>query len=133
MANLYKIREQLLRDHKITINEVEMIKDQMATDGKLDFADARLLVELLQDAREVCSEFDELFFPCLREIILEDGKIQMDEQFILLKMLYSDGEVRESERHFLTELYRDADEITPEFRQLCDNALNCETVDWSID
>ena len=133
MANLFKIREELLTDGKITVNEVEKIKDQIAADGKLDFQDARLLVELLKDAREVCAEFDELLFPCLREIILQDGKIAMDEQYILLKLLYSDGEVRDCERRFLTELYRDAEDITPEFKQLCETALNCETVDWSID
>ncbi|MGI9516041.1 MAG: hypothetical protein ACR2NP_03255 [Pirellulaceae bacterium] len=133
MANLFKIREELLADGKITVNEVEKIKDYMASDGQLDFQDAQFLVELLKDAREVCSEFDDLLFPCLREIILRDGKIEMDEQYILLKMLYADGEVRESERRFLTELYRDVDEVTPEFKQLCETALSCETVDWSVD
>ena len=133
MANLIKIREQLLSDGKITVCEVERIKEHMASDGKLDFQDAMLLVQLMKEAKEVCSEFDDLFFPSLREIILQDGLIGADEQFVLLQLLYSDGEVRECERQFLTELYRDADEITPEFKQLCETALNCESKDWSLD
>ena len=132
MANLIKIREELLSDGKITPNEVEKIKRHMAEDGQLDIHDARLLVELLKDANEVCEEFDALFFPCLREIILQDGQIGMDEQFMLLQMLYSDGEVRESERRFLTELYRSADEVTPEFKQLCETALSCADQEWDL-
>lgn len=133
MPNLIKIKEQLLSDGKITVCEVEKIKDHMAADGQLDFQDAMLLVQLMKDAREVCSEFDDLFFPCLREIILQDGRIGVDEQFVLLQMLYADGEVRDCERQFLTELYRDADEVTPEFKQLCETALNCDSQNWSLD
>lgn len=133
MANLIQIREELLSDGKITVNEVEKIKEHMAADGQLDIQDARLLVELMKDAKEVCAEFDELFFPCLREIILKDGLVGMDEQFVLLQMLYSDGEVRDCERKFLTDLYRSVDEVTPEFHQLCETALNCDDKDWKLD
>ena len=132
MPGLYEIRDQLLSDGRITPNEVEKIKSHMAEDGKLDIQDAKFLVELLKNADEVCEEFDELFFPCLREIILQDGCIGMDEQYLLLQMLYSDGEVRNSERRFLTELYRDADQVTPEFEQLCKTALQCDGTDWSL-
>lgn len=131
--NLIQIREELLADGKITVNEVEKIKRHMAENGALDIQDARLLVELMRDAKEVCSEFDALFFPCLREIILQDGRVGMDEQFILLQMLYSDGSVRECEKEFLQELYRDADEVTPEFKQLCLTALECPETDWKLD
>lgn len=132
MANLIKIREELLSDGKITANEVEKIKQQMAADGQLDIQDARLLVELMKDAEEICEEFDALFFPCLREIILQDGQVGMDEQFVLLQMLYSDGEVRDSERRFLTDLYRAADDVTPEFKQLCETALSCADQEWDL-
>ena len=132
MANLLKIREALLKDGKITPNEVEIIKEHMAADGRLDVEDARLLVELMKDADEVCEEFDALFFPCLREIILQDGRVGLDEQFVLLQMLYSDGEVRDTERRFLTDLYRSVDEVTPEFKQLCETALNCEDRNWEL-
>ena len=132
MPGLHEIREKLLSDGKITANEVSIIKDQIALDGKLDMDDIKLLVELLKTADEVCPEFDELFFPCLREVILEDNRVGMDEQYILLQMLYADGEVRESERRFLTELYREAQDITPEFENLCKTALQCEGTDWDL-
>ncbi len=132
MANLMQIREQLLSDGKITPHEVEIIKQHMAADGQLDFQDARLLVELMKDAKQICSEFDDLFFPSLRHILLQDGCVGLDEQFLLLQMLYSDGEVRDSERRFLADLYRSVDEVTPEFQRLCETALNCPVEDWEL-
>ena len=133
MANLIKIREELLADGKITTNEVNKIKEWMAANGELDVVDARLLVELMKDADSVCEEFDAMFFPCLREIILKDGQVGADEQFVLLQMLYSDGEVRQCERDFLVELYRSVDDVTPEFKHLCETALECAGTDWKLD
>jgi uncharacterized tellurite resistance protein B-like protein len=133
MGNHQKIREMIVNDGKITKRELEWIKDEMAADGKLDFEDARFLIEILRDADEVCSEFDDFFFPCLRHLFLQDGQIGMDEQFLLLEMLYSDGEVRDCERRFLKDLYREVDVVTPEFQRLCETALNAPDRDWKLD
>ena len=132
MANLYKLQAELLNDGKITTNEVERIRSHVSADGKLDKDDVKFLVNLLSEAKEVCAEFDDLFFPVLREQMLSDGQIGLDEQFQLLKMLYSDGEVRQSEKDFLMGLYRDADNVTPEFKQLCETAFNCPETDWDV-
>lgn len=124
--------DQILADGKITPNEVKTIKECMAADGVLDYADAKFLVGLMREAKEICSEFDDLFFPCLQKIILDDNEVTLDEQFLLLQMLYSDGEVRDVERKFLLELYRSVDNVTPEFHQLCETALNCEDTNWDL-
>ncbi len=133
MANLMAFRSQLLSDGRITPSEVDLIVDQIAADGKLDIEDMKLLVELMVDADEVCPEFDELFFPALREIILQDGKVGFDEHFYLLKMLYSDGIIRPRERSFLMELRSEAEEFAPEFIELCDTALNAPSQGWSVE
>ena len=132
MASLFQKREFLLADGKITPQEVETIKNHITEDGQLDFEDVKFLVDLLSDANEVCPEFDELFFPVVRQVLLEDGKISMDEQFLLLKMLYSDGNVRESERKFLQDLCREAESISPDFKQLCENAMSCASENWDL-
>ena len=132
MAGLQETLSELLRDRKITENEVQVVQEFIHRDGRLDLADVRFLVELLSNADEVCPEFDELFFPALKQVILEDGKIGSDEQFYLLKMLYSDGHVRDSEKQFLVELQRDADEVTPEFRELCETALGAPAKNWDV-
>jgi hypothetical protein len=121
-----------LHDDKITANEVDRIKQHIAQDGKLDWDDVNFLVELLADANEVCSEFDDLFFPVLREVLLADGQVGLDEQFQLLRLLYADGNVRDSEKQFLKELHRDAENVTPEFTQLCETALECPASDWDL-
>ena len=68
----------------------------------------------------------------MRSILLEDGEIGMDEQYQLLRMLYSDGVVRVCEKEFLKDLYKSVDRITPEFRELCDTTLNAPARNWSL-
>jgi len=131
-VNLYETHAELLKDNKITADEVALIRDFIDEDGKLDLNDVKFLVGLLSSAEEVCPEFDELFFPVLKEVVLADGKIGMDEQFYLLKMLYSDGHVREREREFLREIRAELDEITPEFEQMYEQAMTVADRGWSV-
>ena len=132
MSNLYKLRSKLLADGRITDCEVQVIADYIRHDGQLDLDDVKFLVELLSEAREVCAAFDELFFPLLKQVILEDGQIGQDEQFYVLKMLYSDGHIRESEKQFLMQLREEADEVTPEFESLGNEAMAAHATDWSV-
>jgi len=132
MGRLHELRSQLLRDRRITSDEVGLIRDYIIEDGKLDLDDVKFLVELLGDAQEVCSEFDELFFPVLKEAILADEKIGQDEMFYLLKMLYSDGHVRDSEKQFLCELRDEAVEVTPQFESLFETAMQSPVKNWSV-
>jgi uncharacterized tellurite resistance protein B-like protein len=132
MGRLHELQTELLQDGKITDQEVEVLRAYLQEKGCLDIEDAKLLVELLCDAREVSPAFDELFFPALKQVILADGRIGMDEQFYLLKMLYSDGNVRESEKQFLRELRREAKETTPEFDALCEEAFRSPATNWSV-
>jgi len=132
MTNLYQLHSQLLQDNKITDDEVALIRAYVAEDGQLDMNDVKFLVGLLSSAQEVCPAFDELFFPLLKDVLLADGKISMDEQFYLLKMLYSDGHVRDCERDFLFELRDELDEVSPEFEALCDQILTVPARNWSL-
>jgi hypothetical protein len=133
MPRLSEQFDGLVKDRKITANEVEIIRQHTAADGRLDLEDMKFLVELLAGAKEVCPEFDALFFPALKQIVLEDGHISQGEQFYLLKMLYSDGEVRDSERQFLQELCDEAGEVPPEFTALVQVAMQAESTNWSLD
>ena len=132
MSRLHQLRAELLKDGKITEDEVEVIREHIQEDGQLDLDDVKFLVELLSDARDVCPAFDELFFPVLKEVILEEGRIAPDEQFYLLKMLYSDGHVRESEKQLLLELRDEAKEVTPEFEALCREAMAAHPTNWNV-
>ena len=132
MARLQDVLAQVLSDRKITENEVSTIRDQIEQDGKLDLQDVKFLVQILSDATEVCPAFDDLFFPILEEIILQDGKIGRDEQFYLLKMLYSDGNIRDREKQFLRELRDKATDVPAEFDELCSIAFDAHPTNWSV-
>ena len=63
MANLYKLEQELLSDGRITKDEVGRIREQIESDGQLDYDDVIFLVNLVANAKDVCEEFDELFSP----------------------------------------------------------------------
>ena len=46
MPSLWELKDNLLRDNKITKDEVQVIADHIASDGQLDLSDVKLLVEL---------------------------------------------------------------------------------------
>ena len=133
MAGLSELRNELISDGEITPCEVDRIKAYIVEDGRLDYSDIKFLVGLMKDARSVCAEFDDFFFPCMRAVILADGEVTMDEQYLLLQMLYSDGVVRDCEREFIGELSREVEHVSPELRQLCETAMNCDDRQWSTD
>lgn len=132
MPNLRRFQSELLNDGRITFDEVNKIKAHIESDGQLDHEDVKFLVELTSNAESVCPEFDNLFFPLLRAVLLEDGKIGLDEQYQLLRMLYADGHVREAEKRFIRDLYDSVDERTPEFEELCETALASPAKDWCV-
>jgi hypothetical protein len=132
MRSLHELRSKVLADRTISPADVAEIRDYVQRDGELNLDDMKVLVELLSEADEVCPEFDDLFFPALRTIVLHDGRIGQDEQFFLLKMLYTDGHIREREKSFLVELRRDANELTPEFESLCEIAFASHPRNWDV-
>ena len=132
MPGLNELRSELLKDHKITADEVELIQQHIVEDEKYDMEDVKFLIDLLCSATEVCPEFDDLFFPVLKEVVLADGRIAPDEEYYLLKMLYSDGRVRENEKEFLRELQREAKDVPAEFDELCKTAFDAPETDWDV-
>lgn len=132
MGTLFRLKERLLTDGKITDCEIQAIRDYIDANGRLDLDDVRFLVNLLSEAREVCPEFDELFFPALKQVLLADGHVGPDEQFYLLKMLYSDGRIRPVEKQFLEELRAEARDVSPEFESLCETALAADSENWDV-
>jgi hypothetical protein len=122
----------VLADKKIDDSEVPQIRDYLYQDGRLDLDDVKLLVDLYCQAAQYCPAFEDLFFSVLEEVILEDGEIQPSEQFYLLKMLYSDHEIRDREKDFLRKLKQTAKRTSPEFDALCEEAFKAHPTEWSV-
>lgn len=132
MSDFHQFVSSMLADKRIHETEVGRIREYLDQDGRLDLDDVRLLVELYCGAVETCPAFEDLFFSVLEEVVLADGEIQPGEQFYLLKMLYSNHEIRDREKEFLSKLRRTAKRTTPEFEALCDEALTAHPTAWSV-
>ncbi|OHB66197.1 MAG: hypothetical protein A2V70_12700 [Planctomycetes bacterium RBG_13_63_9] len=132
MSNFHEFVSATLADKRITDSEVPLIRERLYQDGCLDLEDVQVLVELYCGASEYCPAFEELFFSVLEEVFLVDDEIQPAEQFYLLKMLYSDREIRDREKDFLLKLKQTASHTTPEFEALCDEALRAHPTAWSV-
>ena len=132
MSQFHQFLSSMLADKRIHETEVRRIREYLDRDGRLDLDDVRLLVELYCGADETCPAFEDLFFSVLEEVILADGEVQPGEQFYLLKMIYSDHEIRDREKEFLQKLRRTATRTTPEFEALCDEALTAHPTAWSV-
>jgi hypothetical protein len=68
----------------------------------------------------------------LEEVILADGEILPSEEFYLLKMLYSDREIRPREKQFLRDLAAKTSRVPPEFEALCQVAFQAAETGWGV-
>jgi hypothetical protein len=132
MTSCYELISSALGDGNIDPSEVPLIREHLYRDGRLDMDDVKLLVELYCEAKDYCPAFEDLLFNVLEDVILEDGEIQPSEQFYLLKMVYSDRQIRAREREFLLKLRKSVKHTTPEFDALCEEALNAHPTDWDV-
>ena len=132
MPRYFELLSTTLANQKIDDDEVGTIRDQIYRDGQLDLDDVRLLIELYCEAREYPAAFETLFFDILKKVFLADGEVTPDEQYHLLKMLYSDRVIRSRELEFLRELKRESKHVSPEFDALCQNAFEAHPTNWSV-
>jgi hypothetical protein len=132
MSQLYKFLATIQANGEISDDEVSLIREKLNDDGQLDVDDVKLLVELYCDTANRCPAFDKLFFSVLENVLLADGQISPSEEFYLLKMLYSDREIREPEREFLRRLRKQLPNKSASFEALFETALNAPAKNWSV-
>lgn len=123
---------ELLTDHSIDAAEVAAIRQQLLADGALDQEDVKLLVELYCRSRDYCGEFEDLVFDVLERVLLADGQISPSEQYYLLKILYSDRQIRPRERELLRQLQKRLPERSAEFDALCREAFRAPDTNWDV-
>lgn len=132
MSQYYQLLERLQADRGITEDEIQPIVQQLGADGQLDLDDVKLLIELYCNAESRCQAFDDLFFATLEQVLLTDGQISPSEEFYLLKMLYSDREIRQPERALLERLRQQAKTRSASFEALCETALAAPSKNWCV-
>ena len=132
MSQLYPFLAKIQANDKISADEVPLIRQKLNEDGQLDLEDVKLLVTLYCETKSRAPAFDELFFSVLEQVLVADGQITPSEELYLLKMLYSDREIREPEREFLRRLRKQIPNRTASFEALFDTAMDSPSKNWSV-
>ena len=132
MSQFHQFVEMVLADGQISEEEAVRIREKVGEDGRLDFDDVKLLVELYCEADRRSAAFEKLFFSVLEGVFMADGQIQPSEEYYLLKLLYSDCEITEAEREFLRKLRKQMPERSASFERLFDTAMNSPSKNWSV-
>jgi hypothetical protein len=123
MADLQKLKVQLLADGKIDDQEVEVIRRELYADGQIDREEVEFLIALRNEARSVCPAFEKLFFQAVKQNVLTDGSIDAEEAAWLRKMLFADAKIDPQEKQFLKDLKSEARQVSREFQQLYDECM----------
>jgi hypothetical protein len=123
MADLQKLRADILADGRIDDDEVTRLRDELYADGKIDQDEVEFLIALRNEARSVSASFEQLFFRALKDNVLADGSIDAEEAAWLRRMLFADGTIDDNEKQFLRDLRGAARRVSPEFEALCDECL----------
>jgi hypothetical protein len=132
MHRVGEVISKVLADEAICQQDLDLIGEAVVADGKLDMDDVKLLVELYCNARERHPAFDNVFFDTLEHVMLDDGKLSPNEQYYLLKMIYSDHEILPREREFLTRIRSAMTERCPDFEKLYETAMTAESRNWCV-
>src|SRR5262245_5389722 len=118
MADLKKLKAQILADGVIDNEEVELIRRELYADGQIDRDEVEFLIMLRNEAKSVNAAFEQLFFHALKQNVLGDGSIDAEEAAWLRKMLFADGKIDANEKKFLQDLKQAARKTSPEFDAL---------------
>ena len=123
MADLQKLKAEILANGRIDEEEVTRLRAELYADGKIDKEEVELLIALRNGATGVCPSFEKLFFQAIKDNVLTDGSIDAEEASWLREMLFADGQIDEGEKQFLRQLRSEARQFCPEFEELCKECL----------
>ncbi|MBV9122078.1 MAG: hypothetical protein JO112_01800 [Planctomycetes bacterium] len=123
MPNLRQLEEDILATGKVDSEKLEMLRRELYADGKIDRREADFLVELHKRVQRPTHAFTQFFYKAIKDHLLADGRIDAEEAAWLRQMLYADGIIDEHERKFLHELKGEAQQVSPEFEALFQEAL----------
>jgi len=123
MSKLEDLKKRMLADGVIDDAEVAELRKELFADGKIDRDEADLLVALRDEAKQVSSGFEGLFYEAIKQHVLGDGQIDADEAAWLRKVLLADGKIDAAERKLLTDLHTQARQVSTEFQQLFDECM----------
>jgi hypothetical protein len=118
MLKLQKIGQDILSTGKVDGPHLEALHRQVYADGNIDRQKADFLVELHKRVEHMTPAFEQFFYQAIKDHILADGRIGVEESAWLRQMLLADGKLKDEERKFLHELKGEAKQVSREFDAL---------------
>ncbi len=119
MADLRQLMEDVLADGRIDGQEIERLRHELYADGKIDRAEADFLIELHKRVQRPSGHaWEQFFYQAIKDHVLADGSIDVEETAWLRRMLLEDGRIDDAERKFLHQVKGEARKVCPEFDAL---------------
>src|SRR5205823_14099309 len=108
----------ILANGRVDGHELEVLRQQLYADGKIDRRGADFLVELHKRVQHMTPAFERFFYQAIKDHILAHGRIDAEEAAWLRRMLFTDRKIEDEERKFLHELKGEAKQLSREFDAL---------------
>jgi hypothetical protein len=118
MLQLRKLEQDILATGRVDGPELDVLRQRMYQDGKIDRQRADFLVELHKRLQHLAPAFEHFFYQAIKDHILTDGRVDAEETMWLRRMLFADGTFHDEGRKLLHELKGEATEVSPEFEKL---------------
>lgn len=112
------IEERVVANGRVEGHEVEMLRELLYADGKIEREEADFLVVIHKRVKYRTRDFERFFYNAIKAHILADGRISGEEADWLRQMVFHDETLQDEERKFLRELKGEAREVSPEFEAL---------------
>jgi uncharacterized tellurite resistance protein B-like protein len=123
MLDLRGLEERILANGRVDGHELEVLRQALYADGKIDRREADFLVELHKRVQYRTPAFEQFFYNAIKDHILANGRIGPAKTAWLEEMLFADGKIDDEERRFLRQLRGEAKEVSPEFEALFKEAM----------
>lgn len=123
MLHLQEIEHEILRCGRVDGNELEVLRQQLYANGKIERPEADFLVELHKRVDHLTPAFEQFFYQAIKEYILAHGRIDTEETAWLRRMLFADSKIDDQERKFLHELKGEAGQVCREFQVLFEESM----------
>ena len=118
MLDLRQMEEAILANGKVESQELEMLRRELYSAGKIGRREADFLVVLHKRLQHLNPSFQQFFYQAIKDHVLANGRISTEEATWLRRMLFTDGKFKDEERKLLRELKGEAKEVSHEFEVL---------------
>ena len=123
MLKLRQVEQDIMASGKVDKAELETLRQELYARGGVDRQGADFLIELHKRVQHMSPAFEHFFYQTIKDHILAQGRINIEETAWLRRMIFADGKVDDQERKFLHELRGEAKEICYEFAALIGESM----------